>query len=845
MHGAAQSILHACAVLRRTTTWLALPTLLGLLALGLPASARDQPAGPLVLAGGWQLALDPKDSGLSAGWQRPDVALPAARPGRTGESLADQGIPNWKGYAWLRREVRVPDNWPRVLLGFGAVDVAAQVYADGALVGAFDDTTLGAKAALVDLTGRVQPGSRFTLAFRVRGEGGFGGIKQPVRLGDDPAQVMTGQQYGLWLHDQHPDWRLLPWMSGGRRAWTAVGLEGAPAKAIVASDGSISPWAGGFSLSFWLFDQSARRLVSFGPPRAELADGSSPLPVLTFEAGPWLLREEVMPAGGVSSPGVEARLTLLAAPGPAMVYVAARPYTASGGMWPLHSASVSAATVRLNGQPAFQLLGANAIHGGVLSGTDASTDAAVGGLPSTRSGSGEVQALLGAAIPVGAPLTLLAPSIAGQPIPAEVDPSAAASDWQARLHRVQLELPDQRLQQAYYASLGYILQSESRGQIHPGPLLHDAFWVRDAATIGYALDRAGLADAVRGSAEASLRAIAPDGQVTAITNPDGTPRADIEWDAPGEAAFTLAEYARASGDQAFLERAYPKMLAALRHALQARDASGLLPANESAEDLGSAADHHYWDDLWLATGLREAAGAATQLGDSAAAAEMSAAEQSLRASLLSSVAATGSDVIPNGPEDLTSSAMARGTTPALWPLPILSDEQPLLRRSFDAYWQRFMPDGAYRHLYGQWWPYGGLEVSHALLFLGERDNAWHTLTYTLDHQTFPGLYAWAEGVDPATGDFAEGDMPHAWASAELANLVRDSLLYEDGDRLVVGAGVPAAWAGQAFAVRNAPTRWGNADLSVAAEGQVTLSGARPPGGVELRLPFPARLAPTP
>jgi len=87
-------------------------------------------------------------------------------------------------------------------------------------------------------------------------------------------------------------------------------------------------------------------------------------------------------------------------------------------------------------------------------------------------------------------------------------------------------------------------------------------------------------------------------------------------------------------------------------------------------------------------------------------------------------------------------------------------------------------------------------------------------------------------------------MPHGWASAELANLVRDMLLFEEGDKLVVGAGVPAAWAGQPIAIRNAPTQWGLASVAIAPDGSVQVSGIEPPGGIELRLPFPARLSET-
>ncbi|MBV8086217.1 MAG: hypothetical protein JO247_15530, partial [Chloroflexi bacterium] len=802
------------------------------------ASAAVKPNGPIPLAQGWQLALDPTDAGLSQRWQDPSVPLPDARAGRTGTSLFDQGIPEYKGYAWLKRRVAVPDGWQRVVVGFGAVDVAAQLYVDGILVGEWDDATLGAQAALVDLTGIVAAGRPFTLAFRVRGEGGFGGIKQTVILGDDESKVMTGQQYGQWLHNRHPDWRLLPWMAGGRRAWTIVGQEGAAARAVVASDGSFSPWAGAWSVTPWLYDRDAGGLVDFGPPTASLVDGSLPLPVFTFSSGPWRFEEELLPSGTPASPGVEVRYTLLAGPGPADLYLAARPYTASGGIAPITSGTWAGDFLHLNGFPALEV--ANA-EGGLVGDGDGSVLAASGGLPLAQrvtSGNGRAQALLRVPLAAGQAVVALAPSIAGQPVPADVDPNVVATQWRQRVQQVQLDLPDQRLQAAFYASLSYILESESSGRIHPGPLLHDAFWVRDAALIGYALERAGLANAVRGSAEAILQATGPDGQVHAITDPNGQPRPDVEWDAPGEAAFALVEYARYSGDSAFLQRAYPKISAALDHGLAARGSDGLLPANESAEDLGPATQQHYWDDLWLLTGLQEAHQAATQIGVSDA---YEQAFQKVEASLRASIVATGSDVIPGGPGDLTSSAMARGTTPALWPVSVLDATDPLLQRSFEAYFQRFMPNGAYRHLYGQWWPYGGLEVAHALLFLDHPNQALQTLSYSLDHQTFPDLFAWSEGADPATSDFAEGDMPHGWASAELVNLVRDMLLYEAGDKLVVGAGVPPSWAGQAFWLRNAPTRWGRVDLTVSATGDVSLSGAAPPGGVELRLPFPARL----
>jgi len=174
---------------------------------------------------------------------------------------------------------------------------------------------------------------------------------------------------------------------------------------------------------------------------------------------------------------------------------------------------------------------------------------------------------------------------------------------------------------------------------------------------------------------------------------------------------------------------------------------------------------------------------------------------------------------------------------------VLDRTSLLVRDSFRAYYQRWVQpnDGAYHHLYGQWWPYGGLELAHDFLFVGMRPEMQQVLDFTLAHQTAPGLFAWAEGVDPVTSGFAEGDMPHGWAAAELVNLVRDMLLYEDGGRLVIGAGVPPSWRGQPFSAKGVPTQWGRADVIVSADGAVQVTGVAPPGGISLALPFPAHL----
>jgi hypothetical protein len=196
--------------------------------------------------------------------------------------------------------------------------------------------------------------------------------------------------------------------------------------------------------------------------------------------------------------------------------------------------------------------------------------------------------------------------------------------------------------------------------------------------------------------------------------------------------------------------------------------------------------------------------------------------------------------------------MARGTTVSLYPVEVFPASDPLIARSFQHYYSKWVaPDkGGYRHIWGQWWPYGGLGLARAYLRLSQQPIVHEILGWTLDHQTLPGAYAWAEQVSPDHGGITGGDMPHAWAAATFVTLVREMLVLRRGDTLELFAGVPASWlaAGNAVGLRDAPTEFGTlttlveSDLDTSRsewEGTLTLNvagSARPPGGFAWLLP---------
>jgi len=106
---------------------------------------------------------------------------------------------------------------------------------------------------------------------------------------------------------------------------------------------------------------------------------------------------------------------------------------------------------------------------------------------------------------------------------------------------------------------------------------------------------------------------------------------------------------------------------------------------------------------------------------------------------------------------------------------------------------------------------------------------------------------WSEAVwrDARAPRFI-GDMPHGWVMSDFIRATLDMLAYEreSDSTLVVGAGVPIAWARDpaGITVRGLRTRWGALELTSRPSGRhvrMTLRGVTPPGGIELRAPYGA------
>jgi hypothetical protein len=827
----------------------------------------------ITLNTGWRFRTDPDDVGLADKWQAPEFDDSDWQTLAPGDPWEFSGL-EYDGVAWYRTQITLPD-WSAIYLGFGGVDDAATLWVNGERVATWE--ALGARAVFLDLLEFAESGDELHLAFRVEDRGGYGGLKQPLLLGSEPRAVMSDAQYITWLADSHPDWPMPAWAQDLPFAWTMTGALDAANEALLSSDGAVAPWAIAPTVEVWLYDPASGELASGAQNgiRFSLANDHLPIPQLEWEAFGVALkgvlfydeRDSALRwlVTAHNANGAERELTLL---------VVVRPFAVNQAAAPICALDLQGRTrLRVNGEPFMTAATPSAEAGvGLL---DEAMAAVIQGLAPAEEAIACAPAGDGAAV-WAYPLHLSAgqssgfhfafPAVPGDPFPAaDVDAEARLAEainvWEKATGQVQLDLPDKLVEAGVPASVGHLLLALDPDGPHPGPLAHDTLWVRDAAYIGLALLQFGHAEAVREYIPAVFAAQEADGRVPPIQGKN-IPWDDDEWDAQGQAIFLVTSYYHYTGDEDTLREWYPALRAAARFIAELRasqtdaegPARGLLPASKSAEDIGPPDWHHFWDDFWAVAGLEEAAYAARELGETDDAAWMQVEADALREAILTSIEAVmGSEpaYIPSAVENVEGTAMARGTVPALWPVEVLPREMPLVARSFDYYYQRWIApyQGGFRHREGQFWTYGGLELAHAYLRLGRMDVLHQILAWTLSHQTLPGTFAWAEQVNPANGGFSGGDMPHAWAAASYATLVREMLISERDDALELFSGVPDWWlgTGQVIALQNAPTHFGVMDLRTESTVQqtdagwngtltISISGANPPGGFRWRLP---------
>jgi hypothetical protein len=822
----------------------------------------------ITLDEGWQFALDADDVGAREGWQSPTHDAQAWRTIQAGMAWEQQGIA-YDGVAWYRR-VLEPMAWQTPFLLMADVDDSATIWLDGEKLA---DLKAGQAFKVLPLPRLDAPA---VLVVRVVDTGGFGGLKRAPRLAMTEAQAVQGATYGAYWGAKLPEYAMPAWTRGGRMAWTMTGGLDHKQETLISAYGALAPFARSATVQLWLVNTRTgeTHTANDGRARFSLIEGV-PLPQWEWSAGGVMVRavafydantHAVRWRTWINTPNAsewQARLVVSS-------------LGVNGEQYPIDQIDVRGRRVWLNGQPFLTSVTVPQAHrlgswATVANGGGVQADVLAceaDGAPLL--GDGAVALLY----PLGAGETVLdvaLPYEAGDDFPRlDVDNGQALEQAKRALleatSRARLVLPDDRLATTARASVGYLLVANDRDGAHPGPLAHDAVWTRDMAYIGLALLKAGHSDLVRRYVDVVFAGQDAAGRVPPIQG-ERVPWDNDEWDAQGQAIFLAVQYYAFTKDLEALRGWYVNVSAAADFilALRARTANaedarvrGLLPISLSAEDLGDGEQHYYWDNWWAVAGLRQASIAALALGEADDAARWQAeADDLLATALASAVLAMGAEslddlpYLPASVETLANSGMARGSVPLLYPLRLV-DNEAWLQRAFEAYDARWLApsNGGYVHREGQYWTYGGIELAHAYQRLGRGDVLHRILGWTLEHQTLPNAYAWAEQVSPTTFGFTGGDMPHAWMSASFFNLLRNMLVMEDGETLRLFDGASAWWFedGRKLGVERAPTHFGTLTMGIESRlmgvdgvwrGELTLSlaGANPPQGYRWQLPF--------
>ncbi len=604
------------------------------------------------------------------------------------------------------------------------------------------------------------------------------------------------------------------------RNWTAVGLPGRVKLPIVDPHGLVTPMWDGWSLDAWILCADGRQLL---PSRLSRVDQTLDLAhglAVTTEAQENGLRLSCRVDLVEDDRGVACRVRMRAvADARAHAVVSLRPCNPEGVSF-IHEVGVASdgAGWRVNGED----------HIGFEPPPDRHQFSDYRGsdvyvrLPESADPTG---ARCDVGLATAAAVFELAPGEPREvtvrvPLPATGSEAGAGEnfekpDWDAALAGAcRLSVPDVRFQFLYDAAL-HTLVLHSPGEVYAGPYTYKRFWFRDAAFILHALLVAGLADRVERALD---RFPAEQRRSGFFYSQDG------EWDSNGEALWIFERTCTLTGRP-------PKsswMTAIERGTRWIRDKrvrragrvehAGLFPAGFSAEHLGPI-DHYYWDDFWGVTGLLAGADLLERGGSPAAAAEYRAEARDFMAAIEASLALAsvrlGRAAMPAAPTRRLDAgaigSLAVGYPLGLWPAddPRLIDTAAYLREACffrGGFFQDMIHSGVNAYL--------TLHVAQVLMRAG--DPAAFDLLESVAALASP-TGQWPEAVHPRTGGGCMGDGQHAWAAAEWVLAMRNAFVREEGNTLVLGQGLPAAWLESCSTLSCGPTPTPHGPLTVHVE----------------------------
>jgi hypothetical protein len=160
-------------------------------------------------------------------------------------------------------------------------------------------------------------------------------------------------------------------------------------------------------------------------------------------------------------------------------------------------------------------------------------------------------------------------------------------------------------------------------------------------------------------------------------------------------------------------------------------------------------------------------------------------------------------------------AGAIGSLAVGYPTQLCAPDDPRLLDSVEFLLQRCFVNGAFYQdmIHSGLNAYLTLHVAQVLLLAGD-DRYLALMDSVAELASSTGQ--WPEAIHPATGGGCMGDGHHVWASAEWVLMIRNCFVREEGEQLILGAGVPQRWLDQPDPIRYgpAPTDFGPVSVRI-------------------------------